>query len=127
MTDSYSAGDGLNLLKNWVASPDIVTGSKMLKLTTQLAGAVKHTHSHGIMHRDIKPDNILVRQNGDILLSDFGCALKRTTEEPARDTVWGTSDYMAPELYLTVARDGTSLYNFKVGLSSPDYLLHQTD
>jgi eukaryotic-like serine/threonine-protein kinase len=44
-----------------------------VRLTIQLAGALGHAHAAGVLHRDLKPDNVLVRQ-GDALLADFGLA-----------------------------------------------------
>ncbi len=61
--------------------------------------------------------NILMKSNGDILLSDFGCALVRPAEEHALyvwEAVWGTKEYMAPELYFYSDKDGADVYNNKV-------------
>lgn len=68
-------------------------------LLIRVAGAVHHAHQHGVIHRDIKPGNILLDTKGEPYLSDFGLA--RFVEENAGITrthmVLGTANYMAPE------------------------------
>jgi serine/threonine protein phosphatase PrpC len=55
-------------------------------------------HSQGVLHRDIKPDNVLVTRSGDWLLADLGVAHVEALEE-SRGHVPGTPSYMAPELF----------------------------
>ena len=65
----------------------------------QLFKALEYCHSRSIMHRDVKPGNILVDRNGCIKLSDFGCA--RVWTEGRNYTMdCGTSWYRAPEIFL---------------------------
>lgn len=62
----------------------------------QLTDVVAHAHDLGIVHRDIKPGNIMVRPNGTIKLLDFGAA-KELKEKEMSATVTGSRPYMAPE------------------------------
>jgi serine/threonine protein kinase len=69
------------------------------EVIAKLARTVHHAHEHGIVHRDIKPGNILLDTNGEPHLTDFGVARLLETEKDATRTteVLGTPSYMAPE------------------------------
>src|SRR5262249_47460288 len=69
------------------------------ELIAKLARTVHYAHEHGILHRDIKPGNILVDANGEPYLTDFGLARLLETKSTLTHTmdVLGTPSYMAPE------------------------------
>lgn len=69
-----------------------------VEITLQMCDALAYAHSRGVVHRDIKPDNIHILPGGVIKLTDFGIA--RITAEPSITTqgqVFGTPSYMSPE------------------------------
>ena len=69
-----------------------------VEITLQLCDALAYAHSRGVVHRDIKPDNVHILPGGVIKLTDFGIA--RITAEPSITTqgqVFGTPSYMSPE------------------------------
>jgi WD40 repeat protein/tetratricopeptide (TPR) repeat protein/predicted Ser/Thr protein kinase len=77
------------------------TARQVAEVVARLARAVEYAHSHGVIHRDIKPGNVLIdAESGQPVLMDFGLA-KRTAEEDVEITldgqVVGTPAYMAPE------------------------------
>src|SRR5262249_45338237 len=68
-------------------------------LAEKVARAVQHAHEHGILHRDLKPGNILLDDLGEPLVADFGLArlLDTDSELTATEAAIGTLPYMSPE------------------------------
>lgn len=65
----------------------------------QLSSALYYAHQHGIVHRDVKPENIYVMTDGTIKLGDFGIAQAETHEDDAKKTeIVGSVHYLAPEI-----------------------------
>src|ERR1043165_9012397 len=68
-------------------------------LVAKISRAVQYAHSRGILHRDLKPGNILLDGRGEPLVSDFGLAkwLHPTSHPPRPLTIFGPPGYIAPE------------------------------
>jgi len=75
-----------------------ISEQTVIRMGMDLCRALMECKKHGIVHRDIKPQNILVSANGDFKLGDFGIA--KTVEKTVGGTRIGTYKYMAPEVYL---------------------------
>jgi serine/threonine protein kinase len=63
-----------------------------------VATAVEHCHLHGVSHRDLKPDNILLDSNFNIKVADFGLSAINGDTSALLQTACGTMAYMAPEI-----------------------------
>jgi serine/threonine-protein kinase len=84
--------------EDWLHNLGRVPWKEVLDIALQLCPALKHAHDHGIIHRDIKPPNLLRGDNGVVKLTDFGIAKvfagKHLTVTGA---LVGTADYLSPE------------------------------
>jgi len=111
----YIAG---GTLKDWLVGQPI-PWQKSAQLLAQLARALEAAHSQGVIHRDVKPANILMANGKDPMLSDFGIAkLIESNEEATQLTGTGvgigTPDYMAPEQADGEADERSDIYSLGV-------------
>lgn len=86
--------DGTDLATRMQSNP--LSIRQGLELIISIAEALGYIHSQGIVHRDIKPGNILLSRDGKAFITDFGLALRDEIAEKARRSV-GTPTYMSPE------------------------------
>jgi serine/threonine-protein kinase len=79
-----------------------------LSIVEQLCAGLGHAHGHGVVHRDVKPANVLVRPDGRVTIVDFGIArlTDQTRQLTKTDTLLGTFHYIAPERMKGEASDG---------------------
>jgi ABC-type transport system substrate-binding protein len=86
-------------LKRLLAQEDVLEPQRVLTLLQQVADALDAAHEHGLVHRDVKPSNVLVDRRGHCYLADFGLSRRLDEHAAAQGGVrsLGTVDYVAPE------------------------------
>ncbi len=89
--------DGISL-KDYIEQQRVIRVKEAVHFTTQILRALMHAHSKGIVHRDIKPQNIMLLPNGRIKVTDFGIARLITSQTSTiTDKAIGSVHYIAPE------------------------------
>jgi Protein kinase domain/AAA ATPase domain/Tetratricopeptide repeat len=82
------------------------TLAEVLAIAKQMCLALDHAHQHGVIHRDLKLENILITKDGSVKLTDFGLARSVASRLTSEGMLVGTVFYLAPELALGQAYDG---------------------
>lgn len=87
--------DGVNL-RDWAQQRESGCES-LISVLCQIADGLQHTRQSGLVHRDVKPENILVDRDGRAYLVDFGLAIRDDQQWQCRGQLAGTRPYMSPE------------------------------
>ena len=86
-------------LKQLIRKRGAIPHKEAVWIMKQLAGSLMEAHRKGIIHRDVKSQNVLIKPDGTIKLSDFGIALANGSMQiTSKDSVLGSVHYLAPEL-----------------------------
>ncbi|MEE8716454.1 MAG: Stk1 family PASTA domain-containing Ser/Thr kinase [Coriobacteriales bacterium] len=84
-------------LKTGIRSHGALTPRKVAQIGAQVCQALSVAHAHEIIHRDIKPQNIMIQPNGDAKVMDFGIARSKNSHLTQTNSVLGTAHYVSPE------------------------------
>jgi ATP/maltotriose-dependent transcriptional regulator MalT len=86
-------------LASWIKGHGTLAVHEALTIAVRLAGALETAHRAGVLHRDVKPANVLLTNYGEPQLSDFGIARISGSRETAANILVGSPSYTAPELF----------------------------
>jgi serine/threonine-protein kinase len=88
--------DGISL-KQYMEKKGVLNWKETLHFATQIAKALEHAHSRGLVHRDIKPHNVMVLKNGSVRVTDFGIARVMSNSNTLTKETLGSVHYISPE------------------------------
>ena len=84
-------------LKMYMNTQGVLKTKECVHFATQIARALSHAHGKGIVHRDIKPQNIMICMDGSVKVADFGIAYLENAQAAENDTAVGSVHYISPE------------------------------
>ena len=88
--------DGITL-KQYMEQKGALNWREVLHFATQIAKALEHAHGRGIIHRDIKPHNIIILKDGSVKVADFGIARVSSAQSTLTREALGSVHYISPE------------------------------
>ncbi len=88
--------DGITL-KQYMEKKGVLNWKETLHFAIQIGKALEHAHSRGIVHRDIKPHNVMVLKNGSVKVTDFGIARMMSKGNTLTKEALGSVHYISPE------------------------------
>ena len=88
--------DGITL-KQYMEKKGILSWRETRHFSMQIAKALEHAHSRGIIHRDIKPHNIMILKDGSVKVADFGIARVASSQNTLTKEALGSVHYISPE------------------------------
>ncbi len=106
--------DGITL-KEYIQQQGVLTWKETVHLISQVLQALSHAHSKGVVHRDVKPQNMMLLSDGTIKVTDFGIARFSNNTKTMTEQAIGSVHYIAPEQAKGDITDGrTDIYSLGV-------------
>jgi len=106
--------DGITL-KEYINQQNVLSWKETVHLVTQVLAALSHAHSKGVVHRDIKPQNMMLLSDGTIKVTDFGIARFSNSTRTMTEQAIGSVHYIAPEQAKGDITDGkTDIYSIGI-------------
>jgi len=105
-----------NTLKDFLKSKVPLSTTDAIDKMEQIARGVAYAHKKGIIHRDLKSQNIMLGDDGDVKIADFGIALSSNEAEMTQtNTIMGSVHYLAPELARgNIATESSDIYSLGI-------------
>lgn len=117
----YAPGDNLrDILKGYIQEGRVMPTKELLVVLRNIADALDYAHKQNIIHRDVKPSNIIVNEEGRAVLTDFGLALNAM--EGTVGNTFGSVHYIAPEQAISSAQSVAQSDQYSLGIVAYELL-----
>ncbi|MEL6309819.1 MAG: serine/threonine-protein kinase, partial [Chloroflexota bacterium] len=117
----YAPGDNLrDVLKSYIQQGRVMPTDELLVVLQNIADALDYAHKQNIIHRDVKPSNIIVNEEGRAVLTDFGLALNAM--EGTVGNTFGSVHYIAPEQAISSAQSVAQSDQYSLGIVAYELL-----
>jgi serine/threonine protein kinase len=115
MAMQYIEGAPLaTVLHSYRQDQELIATEDVLRITGQVAQALDYAHSKGVIHRDVKPSNIMLTPEGQAVLTDFGLAM--SLDRGTLGEIFGTPHYIAPEQVVSSANATPASDQYALGV-----------